>query len=438
MATTTAATTTSGLDGTALPALCTEVPGPVSRAHVDRLARHECPAITARRARRAALLGAADDDPMVWAEAVGANVRDVDGNVHVDLTSGFAVALVGHRHPRVVAAATAQAQALVHAMGDAWPDVSRIELLERLAALAPGELEVSILGLSGSDAMDAAVKTAVLATGRPGVITFDGSYHGLSLGVLGLQGYRDEWIEPFRAITHAHVRRLPWACDMAALAGALGHGDVGLVLCEPIQGRGGIRVPPSGWLAGVAAMARAHGALFCLDELQTGLGRTGAWFGCQHEGVVPDLLCVGKALGGGFPISACMGTAEVMNHWGASRGEALHTQTFLGHPIGCRAALAVLSIIEEEDLPGHAAQEGAWLAELLTSRGYGVRGRGLMLGIELGDDSLGVARALMRRGFLVLPAGQRADVLALTPPACLTRAQALAFVDALDQVVPRP
>ncbi|MEQ1507328.1 MAG: aminotransferase class III-fold pyridoxal phosphate-dependent enzyme, partial [Myxococcota bacterium] len=316
----------TGLD---LPSLVTAVPGPRSRARIDALARHECPAITARRARRAESLGVADDDPIVWESAVGANVRDVDGNVYVDLTSGFGVALVGHRDPEVVAAASRQAARLVHAMGDAWPDDTRITLLERLAAACAtdpggGPLSVAILGLSGSDAIDAAIKTAALATGRTGVLAFSGAYHGLALGVLGLQGYKAEFTEPFRAITHPGVVHLPYGGPIAAVRDALGSGRIGLVLVEPILGRGGISVPPDGWLADVAAAARSAGALFALDEIQTGIGRTGAPFAGPAAGVVPDLLCVGKALGGGYPLSACVGTPAVMAAWGGSRGEAIH------------------------------------------------------------------------------------------------------------------
>lgn len=426
------ATVSEGPSGDALPCVLTAIPGPASRVAIDTLARHECPAITARRARRAIALGAADDDPIVWDAARGANVQDVDGNVYVDLTAGFAVALVGHRHPAVVAAVHAQADRLLHAMGDAWPDQARVKLLDRLARIAPGDLEVSILGLSGSDAVDAAIKTATLATGRTGVITFGGSYHGLSLGVVALQGYKPAFTEPFRAIAHPDVRHLPWACDLQELSAALAAGDVGMVMVEPIQGRGGMRTPPPGWLARVAELTRAAGALLAFDEIQSGLGRAGTMWAGDHDGVVPDLLCLGKALGGGMPISACMGPRRVMDAWGASRGEALHTQTFLGHPVGCAAGLAVLDTIADDALVERSRTGGAWLRGQLESRGLTVRGRGMMLGVEL-DHSLAVCRALMRRGFLVLPAGQQAEVLCLTPPLCITRVQLGAFLTALDE-----
>lgn len=419
------------LTGRDLPHLVTAVPGPASRGLVDVLARHECPAITARRARRAQTMGKASDDPFVWDEALGANVRDVDGNTFVDLTAGFAVALLGHRHPAVVAAVRAQADQLLHAMGDAWPDKARIGLLAALAHLAPEGLNLAILGLSGSDAIDAAIKTARLATGRPGVIAFEGGYHGLALGPLGLQGYKPAFTDPFRDITHPQVRHLPWACALQQLDEALADGSTGLVVVEPVQGRGGMRVPPSGWLAAITERARAHGALVAFDEIQSGLGRTGSTWACEEEGVVPDLLCTGKALGGGLPLSACLGTADAMNAWGASQGEALHTQTFLGHPLGCAAALAVLQTLEREAIPARCQEVGARLTAGMQDRGLVVRGRGLMLGVEI-DQAFPVCRALQARGYIALPAGVQGEVLALTPPACLTEAQILRFEQDFD------
>lgn len=430
------------LTGADLPELVTEIPGPASRGWIDVLAAHECPAITSRRARRAAAMGAAHDDPFVWSEALGANVRDADGNTFVDLTAGFAVALLGHRPPSVVAAVRAQADTLLHAMGDAWPDVTRIKLLEALAKLAPAGLDVALLGLSGADAIDAAIKTARLATGRSGVLAFEGGYHGLALGVLGTQGYKAAFTDPFRDITHGAVTHLPFGCDADALDAALASGAVGLVLVEPLQGRGGVRVAPDGWLATVVEIAHRHGALVAFDEIQCGLGRTGRMWAAGD--VTPDLLCVGKALGGGLPLSACLGTRAVMDAWGASQGEALHTQTFLGHPLGCAAALAVLDTIVREDIPGRCEAVGAALTGALTARGHAVQGRGLMLGVTLhstdgltlgGMQNLAVCRALQRRGFIVLPAGMQAEVLCLTPPSTITPAQIDAFAAALDQSI---
>ena len=416
--------------GSLAPELRTAVPGPASVAAVDRLARHECPAITARRARRAATLGTADVDPIVFAEAVGANVVDADGNVFVDLCGGFAVALLGHRHPGVLSAVERQQGRLLHAMGDAYPDTTRIDLLEQLAAACPGDLSVSILGLSGADAVDGAVKTALLATGRTGVLSFHGSYHGLSLGTLALQGYKASFHEPFRAIAHPDVRRLPYGASLADVRAALSGGDIGLVLVEPVLGRGGIRPAPEGWLAGLAEAARSAGALVCFDEIQCGLGRTGAPFAGPAAGVVPDLLCVGKALAGGFPLSATVGTPAVMAAWGASGGEALHTQTFLGHPVGCAAAQVVLRELAS-GLCGRVLERGEALVRAFGTRSH--RGLGLMRAVTV-RDGLAASRALLQRGFIVLPAGP--DSIGLTPPVCLTDAQIDAFAAALDEVDP--
>lgn len=418
------------LTGSELPRVTTALPGPRSEALVDTLARHECPAITARRARRAVALGAASDDPVVWDEARGSVVRDADGNLLVDMTSGFGVALVGHRHPAVVEAARAQMDRLLHAMGDVFPDRTRIALLERLAAACPAGLDAMILGLSGSDAVEAAVKTAIVATGRHGVLVFDGGYHGLTVGSVPLQTYKPSMAAPFRPILNPRVVSLPWGCPPADVARAVAAHDVGLVLLEPVQGRGGMRCGPTGWLAGVADATRSGGALLGLDEIQSGLGRTGRVWAANHDGVVPDLLMVGKALAGGFPLSACVGTRPVMDAWGASTGEALHTQTFLGHPVGAAAALAVLELLDREDVAGQAARVSARLRGQIEALGLQTRGRGLMIGVHL-DHSLAVSRALLRRGFLALPAGVGGEVLGLTPAITLTDGQIEAFTAAL-------
>ena len=418
------------MDGCALPRIRSDVPGPRSRAWIARLAEHECPAITARRERRARQVHGAD--PIVWKEARGANVIDVDGNRFVDLSAAFAVALVGHRNPEILRAVRDQEECLIHAMGDAFPDETRIRLMEALARRAPPGLEVCILGLSGSDAVDAAIKTAYLATARPGVLAFDGAYHGLALGVLPLQAYQPRFSLPFASITHPAVVHLPWGCPLDMVEKAVEEHNIGLVMIEPIQGRGGIRVPDAGWFQGVARAARAGGALVCHDEIQSGLGRTGAWWAGSAMEVVPDLLCVGKALGGGFPLSACLGTREIMDAWGPSSGEAIHTQTFLGHPVGCAAGLAVLEWLERRDAPGMAARVERTIRRRFSA--FRVRGRGAMLALEVPGHAYRMAQGLLRRGYIVLPAGRDDDAIGLTPPLVITDEQIDAFASAFERV----
>jgi acetylornithine/succinyldiaminopimelate/putrescine aminotransferase len=199
---------------------------------------------------------------------------------------------------------------------------------------------------------------------------------------------------------------------------------IGAVVVEPIQGRGGIVEPPPGWLSALRELCNHYGALLIADEIFTGWGRTGDWFACDHESVVPDLLCMGKAMGGGVPISACVGRPHVMAAWGESRGEALHTSTFLGWPLGCAAALAAIAEMEDRDLPGRARTAGAYFKDRLNELAARhpdavaeVRGRGLMLGLRFHDRdfTLGLVYDLLARGLIVLPAGP-GDVLEFVPP----------------------
>lgn len=412
--------------GDQLPAVKQPIPGPESRAWVDRLAARECPAITARRARRAAALGAADADPPVWVRAVGSNVIDADGNVLVDLCAGFGVASVGHRHPEVVAAGQAQLGRLPHAMGDAFPDIRRIELMEALCARTG--MDRVILGSSGSDAVEAALKTARIATGRSRFVSFTGGYHGLASAPLAAIGYHvDAFQRPFREMLGQHVRVAPFGGDWGDLSGVAG------VLVEPVQGRGGMRAPPPGWLVDLHAAARRAGAVVIHDEVYTGLGRTGAFLASDLR---PDLLCLGKALGGGFPISACLGTAKVMDAWGASTGEAIHTQTFLGNPTGAAMALAVLELVDRLELAARARAQGErWARALAAVPGVTrVSGRGLMIGVHL-PDAPGVTRKLLQRGWIVLPCGENAEALGLTPPLTIPQELLDAFVDALREAL---
>ncbi|HUE95749.1 MAG TPA: aspartate aminotransferase family protein, partial [Longimicrobiaceae bacterium] len=359
--------------GRLLPEIRVPPPGPRSRALAAELRRHESPNVT--------YLG--ERFPVFWSEAQGSNVRDVDGNVYVDLTAAFGVAAAGHGHPAIVAAVTSQAERLLHGMGDVHPPEIKVELLRRLSEVAPGALSRTILANSGAEAVEAALKTVLMATGKPKVLAFEGGYHGLTLGALSVSG-REDFRGPFRRQLADIAVLVPYPCSRRAggdttdpgfaslqaiegvLAGPSG-GEIGAILAEPIQGRGGYVIPPPGWLAGVRRICDERGILLVLDEIYTGFGRTGRWFACEHAGVVPDLLVVGKALTGGLPFAACIGTDEVMGAWPASRGEALHTSTFLGHPLGCAAALASIEILRRERLVERSATEGEYLLARLRA-----------------------------------------------------------------------
>lgn len=421
--------------GDQLPHLRTEIPGPESVALVDVMARYESPGVTARRARAGESRGLGSD-PIVWAEAVGGNVTDVDGNRYVDLSGAFGVALTGHRHPRVQAAVAHQSERLMHGMGDVYPNPARIQLMERLASLAPGDLSQSILTSSGSEAVEAALKTAALSSKKSGVLAFWGGYHGLSYGALAVTAYKDAFRLPFKEQLGGHVSHLPFGEELSLIerflkGPATGAGGIGAILVEPIQGRGGEVVAPDAWLRGLRELADRFGCCLIFDEIYSGLGRSGRWWAGDWAGVIPDVLCVGKALGGGMPIGAAVASPRVMGAWGRSQGEALHTSTFLGHPVTAAAAVASLEVLVELDAPLLARGVEARVRARLGRR---VRGRGAMLGIETGTAGIAakVAGEMLKRGYIVLPGGVENDIIGLTPPLILNDAQWDGALSALE------
>jgi 4-aminobutyrate aminotransferase/(S)-3-amino-2-methylpropionate transaminase len=418
-------------------------PGPKSRDLAARLAEVESPAVDARRALRAKDSGA-EQGSIVYASGRGANVTDVDGNRYVDLAAGFGALLLGHGRQEVVAAVEAQQRRLGLALGDVYGSEVKLALCERLATLLPVPRARVMLGSSGSDAVTAALKTAMLATGRPGVVAFQGAYHGLSYAPLAACGLRPGFREPFAQQLSAHVTFAPYPegsaeASLTAVKRALARGDVGAVLIEPILGRGGCVVPPQGFLASLRSACDASGALLLCDEIWTGLGRSGSWLASVDDGVLPDVICLGKGLGGGFPISACVGSERAMAVWGMHGGTTLHTATHFGAPPVCAAALATLKVLEREDSPRRARALGATWMDRLRRQTVGrgvreVRGRGLMVGVALeggAGRALTVARRLLEGGWIVLTGGAAGDALTLTPPLDVEEALLDAFGEAL-------
>ena len=331
------------------PRMVVEPPGPMSRALAAKLAAVECPAFDARRDARAVESGA-DHAPIVYASARGSNVIDADGNRYVDLAAGFGALLLGHSPKRVARAVEAQMDRTWLALGDVYSADVKIALCERLAKLFPEPGARVMLGLSGADAVTAAMKTATLATGRPGVVAFYGGYHGLSYGPLAACGLNEGFRAPFAAQLGTRVEFLPYPTNEAQvdsvrrqLGAAVDRGGIGCVLVEPVLGRGGCVVPPAGFMGMLREACDAAAALLVADEIWTGLGRSGAMLASADAGVVPDLVCLGKGLGGGFPISACIGRGRAFAAWGAHGGTAIHTATHFGAPLVCAAALATLS-----------------------------------------------------------------------------------------------
>ncbi len=410
-----------------LPELITPVPGPKSAALADRLRQFECRNVTYL----------ADDWPIFWKSAKGSNVWDVDGNRYLDLTSAFGVAGLGHRPEPVVNAMLEQSQELLHAMGDVHPTELKVRLCEKLVAMTferwgLGHAKVT-LSNSGFEAVETALKTAFLATGKPGVISFDGGYHGLGYGAL-LAGSFPKFREPFEAqlspISHSLTfpRNERELSELETQLGELDPSTIGALLIEPIQGRGGKVLPAERLHSFLREWCDENAVILIHDEIYSGFQRTGKLFAGDHWGVRPDLICVGKAMSSGFPISACIGKSAVMDAWPLSTGEAIHTSTFLGHPVGCAMALASLEALDHHAVSLAVEESGhAWVEALQGIDSHlihEVRGKGLMIGVELrhtdsrpaGDVAGQLLGELLAKGIIALADGPDGNVLAITPP----------------------
>lgn len=391
-----------------IPEIITSIPGPRSLALAARLREHESRNVTYM-----------DHSwPVFWEKAKGVNVWDADGNRFLDFTSAFGVAGLGHRHPEIVEAMKEQSDQLLHGMGDVHPTGLKVELCEQLSKLTfekwgAGSGKV-VLSNSGFEAVETAIKTARLATGKRRVMAFTNGYHGLGYGsLLGTD------LEKFRG---------PFVDQLAEVTNRVKYGsfelpnddEIGAVLVEPIQGRGGKVIPPPGFLSALRNWCDEHNALLIFDEIYTGFFRTGKCFAGEWEGVIPDLICVGKAMSGGFPISACVGKKEVMDQWPKSPGEALHTSTFLGHPVGCAMALKSLEIFERDATIRWVEESSKRLSNALQSFDHKavreVRGRGLMWGLELNRPAGELLTSLLAEGILFLADGPEGNVLSFTPP----------------------
>jgi 4-aminobutyrate aminotransferase-like enzyme len=452
-----------------LPDLRTEIPGPRSRGLAARLHRVE--------SRNVTMVG--DEWPVFWERAEGVNVWDADGNRFLDFTAGFGVAGLGHSAPPVRAALADQSGRLLHAMGDVHPAETKVELCEMLGDLTFGRWGAGrgkvILGNSGSDAIEAALKTAVLHSGKPGVLVFEGAYHGLGYGALeasALEFFR----APFAAqlgrfavsVPYPFCYRCPFghggafaleggefpnccsACleDLAKrIRAEIRRREIGAILVEPVQGRGGEVVPPRDFLRLLRQICDEEKILLVADEIYTGLNRTGRLFACDHPEVVPDLICLGKALTSGFPLSACVGRAEVMDAWPESTGEALHTSTFLGNPLGCAMALASLREHARPETAEKVRAAGrhlrAALQKISSARIGDVRGVGLLVGVEIiaadgAPDPATAARCVtgaLQEGLLLLSGGRHGNVLSFSPPFDVTPEESEFLAERLSAIL---
>ncbi|KFU76448.1 acetylornithine aminotransferase [Amycolatopsis lurida] len=355
----------------------------------------------------------------------GAKVWDADGKPYVDLLGGIAVNALGHAHPAVVAAVTEQVAKLGHT-SNLYVNPVAVELAETLLDVAglSGNAKVLFVN-SGAEANEAALKISRL-TGRTKIVACEGAFHGRTMGALSLTGQpskRDAFAPLVPGVTH-----VPYG-DVAALRAAVDT-ETAAVFLEPILGEAGVVPAPDGYLQAAREITKATGTLLVLDEVQTGIGRTGAWFAFQHTGIVPDVITLAKGLGGGLPIGAVIGVGEA----GELMKPGQHGTTFGGNPICCAAGLAVLKTITKDNLNDHVSALGKDIASRVEELGHplvsGVRGAGLLLGIALREPvSAAVAKAAQDAGYLVNPIAP--DTIRLAPPLILSAEEATGFLEAL-------
>lgn len=407
---------------------------------LTRLKERECPDSTYP----------ARDPALVMARALGSLIEDADGRTYIDLVAGFGVLAMGH-NPEALRRSLARRSTppagelppITQGMGDVFPSIAKVRVIETLLSILPHHLSRVALALTGGQAVELAVKTSILATKANGFLVFDESYHGLDLGILPLTGLMN-FKEPFLGfLPEGRVESVPFGGSVAVVRAAcekLARSPSGLaaIIVEPVQGRAGVISPPDGWLAMLRGVADEFGALLIFDEIFTGLGRTGRL--TFAEDVPCDLLCLGKALGGGLPLSACVGTAKAMLAWPESTGEALHTGTFFGHALSCEVAAETLGDIVAHKLPERSRDLGIWCRQWLQKElahhptVHEIRGVGLMTAIDF--KVAGFGALLMDRlrgsGVISLASGSRGESLSLTPP--LNIPQDL-LAEALERIV---
>lgn len=357
--------------------------------------------------------------PVTLVRGEGAYVFDDAGTRYLDLLAGIAVNILGHAHPRVVEAVSRQIATLGH-VSNLYAHPLTIELAERLLSLAGRQGKVLFCN-SGAEANEGAFKISRL-TGRTKVIAAEGAFHGRTMGSLALTGQPAKQ-DPFRPLP-GDVVHVPYG-DLEAMRAAVDE-DTAMVMLEPIMGEGGVITPPEGYLAAVQELAHSKGALFALDEVQTGICRTGDWFAFQHDGLAPDVVTLAKGLGGGMPIGAVIAFGDAAD----LLGPGSHGTTFGGNPVCAAAALAVLDVATAEDLNAAAKSRGEHLAGALHGLVPAVRGRGLLRAFDLpSDDAKETTDRLRGKGFLVNNVSAKS--VRLAPPLIVTDEQLVTFVDAL-------
>ena len=367
---------------------------------------------------------------LVITRGKGATIWDINGNEYLDCTSSYGVSVVGHCHPKVVEAIQKQSEKLIACHASFYND-TRSELLKKIIGIAPKGLDRVFLSNSGAESVECAIKLARKHSGKPEIIAMMGAFHGKTMGALSAT-WKKKYREPFMPLVPGFKHVPPNNLEKIE---ATITDKTAAVLVEPVRGEGGILPPTDDFLPGLRELCDKKGVLLIFDEVQTGFGRTGKNFACEHWNIIPDILCSAKSIAGGLPMGATFAKEEVMSSF--QRGE--HSSTFSGNPLVCAAASAAIDVLIEEKLPEKAATNGAYFKSKLNALAekYNivreVRGLGLMLGMEMRFDVYNIIVGCMERGILVLDAGR--NVVRFLPPLIISREQIDRVVETLDAVM---
>ncbi|HDQ05877.1 MAG TPA: aspartate aminotransferase family protein [Candidatus Bathyarchaeota archaeon] len=367
---------------------------------------------------------------LVLTRGKGALVWDINGNEYIDCTGSYGVAVVGHCHPKVVEAVQRQVETLIACHASFYND-TRSELLKKIIQLVPKGLGKVYLSNSGAESVECAIKLARRYSGKPEIVSLMGAFHGKTLGALSAT-WKKKYREPFLPLVPGFKHVPP--DNLEKMRAAITE-KTAAVLVEPVRGEGGILVPSDDFLPGLREICDEKGVLLIFDEVQTGFGRTGKVFACEHWNVVPDILCVAKSIAGGIPMGATFAREEVLSAF--QRGE--HSSTFSGNPLVCAAASAAIDVLVEEKLPERAATLGSYFKGKLEALAEKyrivreVRGLGLMLGVEMRFDVYNMLIECMERGVLVLDAGR--NVVRFLPPLVIEKEQIDRVIEVLDAVM---
>lgn len=360
----------------------------------------------------------------------GANLWDINNKKYIDCTGSYGVSILGHCHPKIVEAIKRQSEILISCHGSLYND-SRSEFLKKITQILPKGLDKAFLSNSGAEAVECAIKLARKFSGKKEIIAMMNSYHGKTMGALSATWDR-KYREPFLPLV-PEFKHVPYG-KIVKLKEALSE-NTAAVIVEPIQGEGGVKIPPQGYMKDVRQICDEKGTIMVADEVQTGFGRTGKVFACEHSDITPDIMCLAKSVAGGLPLGITVARPEIMSSF--RLGE--HSTTFGGNPLVCAAASAAIDVLIEERLPERASKLGGHfmtrLSELQNKHKIirEVRGMGMMIGVEFRFDVLNILRGLIRKSILALDAGR--NIVRFLPPLVISEEQLDMVIESFDQVI---